>query len=242
MSIYIFDPAGAGGSQDLQTTLSNGANLTSSFATNVNGFWNFVMNSWYCRDNSTRFGFLYDAGTQFLQIGDTTGGNTYNLTIDYGNTEMYFLDRDRNFNNGKAVFHYYTDINANTYVKYGDFINENLLEFHYNKLFLSIGAGDRIIYHNNTANTTVFGRVDINDNFISGYKHNPNVSLYFRAPNSMSIINQTDTYAFVEDTGGSGKVTFQGTGYVSATAGGSSGQHLVVIVNGNTRKIPLFFP
>ena len=56
------------------------------------------------------------------------------------------------------------------------------------------------------------------------------------------IRNFTDTFQIKEATLGAGQIAIDGTGYTAATAGGSAGQHLIVKINGVTRKIALLLP
>ena len=60
--------------------------------------------------------------------------------------------------------------------------------------------------------------------------------------NGGTIRNQTDTFSITEATSGAGQIQISGTGYTTATAGGSAGQHLIVKINGVTRKIALLLP
>lgn len=57
-----------------------------------------------------------------------------------------------------------------------------------------------------------------------------------------NIVCKAEIYEIREANAGNGVISIKGTGYISATAGGTSGDHLIIEVNGNIRKINLLLP
>lgn len=260
MSIQINYPftSGGGGSQSWQQTLIVGSVLGQNNTIDGNGFdFLFTSANIVFASGTTEFSGnslrlsndgvswligSYNASGSFISSTsdfmastyyDGSGSNvgTIGFKFDFGNYEFSFGSIDAGYTtfivtdnvSNRSIT---TQYNAVYNGVYFDYINNRL---YYGDKYTgsgSISTGITMLYDtNHTTNT-----------------------MYIKTANTLNdfIYIQTNRVEFDELSAGNGRITFNGTGYVSATAGGSSGSHLNVWINVGgvltQRKIALLLP
>lgn len=245
MSIYIFQPStGGGGGGNLEQTLSSGANVTGSYTSTISSYWYWDTPSIKFADFATQQGFYFDSTAFFLRVGDiTTGsGSGYNLEIDYNAGQIKFNDY---YNNIIAGFEYTSGGGSITprQLKIGDFNLGHYITFLANYTTANWDTNRNWLWVDYVNDKIQIGSTDNFGSFNGGIRFITNTGLtLWGGILSSGIVSYSNLFTFDEASAGGGQLKFQGTGWTSTSAGGNSGNHLIVYINGVMRKIALLLP
>lgn len=230
----IFNNGGGGGGTTINPT-NNFIPVRSNATTFVDScLWQVNADVLRTVFGGTVNGLDIDHSNRSYQLGQLMGeNNTYISVNDVGSTI-------KSYSQGNP-FGFYIDRNS-YFVAFGDYLGGN-------NTFLSIDTFSFLVSF--YVNSNVF--FNINGNQSEGYFGISNSMFAFELNNGVSAIGDyygsvNSNYIFVDDLNGNlnfqaqSELRFFGPNLITPSAGGASGDHLRVVINGNNYVIALLNP